>query len=83
VDVVDPRSNAVVEAAGPNVCDDRHARAGRLDTRDVGIQVADRVDDDAELRIAQAITETWDLDNPVIPSDCTRRSIRGVLTPSR
>src|SRR5665647_2935049 len=53
VDVVDARSDAVVEAACPNVCDDVHPRSGGLDTCDVGIQVADRIDDDAELRVAQ------------------------------
>jgi hypothetical protein len=29
------------------------------------------------------IVETWDLDNPVIPHDCTSLFIRRVETPSR
>jgi hypothetical protein len=32
---------------------------------------------------SRAITLTWDFDKPVMPRDCTSRSIRRVLTPSR
>src|SRR5690606_12238228 len=50
VDVVHAGADAVVEAGARDVGDDLHAAAGGFDRGDIGVERADRVDHDAELR---------------------------------
>ena len=53
MDVPHAGSDAVVEAGLGELRDDLHLGASRLDGRHVGVQALDRVDDLAELRVAQ------------------------------